>query len=162
MPRPDLTYISPAAHFYMGLRAEATPPEKEPTPAELMEMAQKLEARLAKVESASEARKEAKEGIEEEADKQGLEISEEQAKMFADMMVAEFERRGAFPDAGGEGGEGEGEGEGSGEAAQVPPPPGGEAPAGAEGETQNGGSPPPPAPEEEPRHKSLAERFRGV
>lgn len=143
----------------MATEPASTEP-KEPTTAESMAMAQAAMKAAEEAKTAAEARPAVRAAVEEEAEAQGLSISEEEAQMIANTMITALESRGAF--SGG---------------SQVPPE--GEAPpvvaegeAGAEGGA-GGVAPPagkhvePPtvAPgeelEETPRRKSLAERFQG-
>lgn len=142
----------------MATEPASTEP-KEPTTAESMAMAQAAMKAAEEAKTAAEARPAVKAAVEEEAEAQGLNISEEEAQMIANTMITALESRGAFSGS---------QAQPEGEAPPVVP----EGEAGAEGGT-GGVAPPagehvePPTvapgeePEEAPRRKSLAERFQG-
>lgn len=128
---------------------EAGNTPKEPTMAEIMEIAKAAQSTAEEAKTAAEAKASVAATVEEEAEAKGLEITEDQAKMIAGITIAELERRGAFPDPG----EGGGEPPAPVEGEQPPPPVEGAPPV----------PPAPPAPPEQaPEKKSLAERFRGA
>jgi hypothetical protein len=131
-----------------------------------MAIAQQAQATAEEAKTAAEARSKVATAVEQEGERQGLDISEEQAKMIAGVFIAELEARGAFPQdpPPAEAQEGTTPPP-SGESAQPPPPPSPQPPAAAHQQDGGGAEPPeggPPPPEPAPRRPSLAERFRGV
>ncbi len=126
--------------------------KREPTLAEVVEMSQAMEKRLAELEAstAAEAKPEVEEQLKEEAHKQGIELSDEDAGKIATMMIAEFEKRGAFGEPP------------SGDAAPVPPEETAQPDPGTGGVGEGGeAAPEGPGAEVAPQRKSLAERFAG-
>lgn len=124
---------------------------REPTMAELMAVMQATQKAIAEADTPAEAREDAPKAIKQEADKQGLELTEDQAKFVADTVITELENRGAFEHQ---------------PAAEGPPaPPAPEVPAEGPPAAEAPAAPPAPSadqpPEEPPRRKSLAERFQG-
>ena len=128
---------------------------KEPTMAELAEMSQKAMAVAEEAKTAAEARADVQQAVETEAEDKGYEISEEQAKMIAGVMIAEMEARGAFEPQAGSAPAAVDEG-------ATGPEPGAEPVGEPAGEGVEAPAPPPAeGSEQAPRRKSLAERFQG-
>jgi hypothetical protein len=138
---------------------------RDPTPQEMMAVAEKAQKTAEEAKTAAEARRDVAAEVQVEGEKQGFDITEEQAQMIADVFIANLEARGAFPE------------DQSPNEPPTPPPPGTEAPevegspapqpappAGAQPPAPGGeGAEPPaptPGPDQEPRPKSLAERFQ--
>jgi hypothetical protein len=117
-----------------------------------MEIAQQAMKAAEEAKTAAEARTAVKESVKEDAAEQGLQLSEAEAEMIANMTIAQLEQRGAFGESA------------AGQGAEAPPAPQADDLT-ANQQPPEGQSPPAPqqgltTPEEAPRPKSLAERFQ--
>lgn len=140
---------------------EGTQPEKEPTIADVMAIAQKAAADAAEAKNAAEAQSSIERTVKEEGAARGFALSDEDVEKIGAGVISQLEARGAFEDH-----------------PSSPPPPAAPAAGGtgaqpAAGTPAEGGSaPPPPAPPSEPspptpsgdakpEKKTFAERFMG-
>lgn len=128
------------------------PPKKEPTLAEVQELAEQASKTAMEAKTAAEARQTVAADVKDSADKKGLDLSDEDAKKIADALVTQLDSMGLFEDSKNE---------------PVPP---------TNASTADGASPPTPSAtpssagtpqpaadsgDTQPKHRTLAEKFMG-
>lgn len=135
---------------------QAEPEKKEPTLAEVQEIAQNAAKVAAEAKSKAEAREGVEQSIREDTEKSGINLSDDDCKKIADATIAGLEARGAFEEVV--------------EEENPPTPAQSQGTAGGTTEQQSPAAPPaqsaPPVPsvpptDTQPKKKTLAERFVG-
>lgn len=132
-----------------------TPEKKEPTLAEVQALAQKASETAMEAKTVAEAKQNVQTEVQKEADKQGLDLSDEDAKKIANALVTQLDSMGVFE-------------EGNKEGDQNLPTPAATAP---ESSPQTTTAEPPTAPapsaddtgkvDSAPKKRTFAERFMG-
>lgn len=130
------------------MEGSTEPQNKEPTLAEVQAIAEAASKTALEAKTAAEAKPEVKKAVDDEAAKQNVNLSDEDAKKIADMLVTQLDAMGVFEEASND---------------NVPPTP---AATAAEGSAPTApaappSAPAPPADDSSPTRKTFSERFMG-